>query len=374
MVAAVALARTNRPSHPRNETAAPAAPALDAVRSGRAVLDRGSQGPAVSEVQRQLNANGANLEVDGKFGPRTQMAVRQFQAQRGLRVDGVVGTRTVGALDQGVERQDPARNGTATGRPENNRAPTAEEQRNAPEGSVRAGDLARTQGSPAFAPTQGRVTGRFAQTSEGRERQAEQILRANGQWPPQENRNLVIQIDQDSPKARDGRGEIDRFRTSYTGQTSVFRYENGRLNEVGGPFRSASHPNMVGGTGFTDVNGDGRNDIATMRTGTYQYEGRTIHSRGRDRFNPRGGASFPVARDTNLNGIIDPNEASRRYMGTALQWHPGNQNGPSSAGCQTMQPADFERFERLLENSGRRDGFTYVLVRRPNDRTGANPF
>jgi putative peptidoglycan binding protein len=40
--------------------------------------------------------------VDGRFGPRTQAAVRRFQRSHGLKVDGVVGPRTRRALRRGT--------------------------------------------------------------------------------------------------------------------------------------------------------------------------------------------------------------------------------------------------------------------------------
>ena len=49
---------------------------------------------AVSQLQRLLNENGANLGVDGIFGVKTDAAVRQYQQQNGLDPDGIVGPKT----------------------------------------------------------------------------------------------------------------------------------------------------------------------------------------------------------------------------------------------------------------------------------------
>ncbi|MCL1853330.1 MAG: N-acetylmuramoyl-L-alanine amidase [Peptococcaceae bacterium] len=54
----------------------------------------GSVGEGVSWVQWYLNQNGANLAIDGGFGPLTDSAVRTFQSQNTLIVDGIVGPAT----------------------------------------------------------------------------------------------------------------------------------------------------------------------------------------------------------------------------------------------------------------------------------------
>ncbi|MEY4605830.1 MAG: hypothetical protein RLY45_590 [Actinomycetota bacterium] len=61
-------------------------------------LARGSTGYVVSDVQKALNANGADISVDGQFGSQTETAVRSFQSGRGLPVTGIVNLATADAL------------------------------------------------------------------------------------------------------------------------------------------------------------------------------------------------------------------------------------------------------------------------------------
>ncbi|MDZ8084851.1 MAG: peptidoglycan-binding domain-containing protein [Nostoc sp. DedQUE12b] len=58
----------------------------------------GSSGIAVRALQQLLVSNGYAVRVDGIFGALTETAVKAFQNQRNLGVDGVVGERTWGAL------------------------------------------------------------------------------------------------------------------------------------------------------------------------------------------------------------------------------------------------------------------------------------
>lgn len=68
------------------------------------VLDEGSRGQGVAQVQRMLarlgyeDASGRALVVDGDFGRRTREAVEAFQRDRGLDVDGRVGRDTQAEL------------------------------------------------------------------------------------------------------------------------------------------------------------------------------------------------------------------------------------------------------------------------------------
>ena len=54
---------------------------------------RGSRGEGVKKIQMALH-----LYPDGIFGQLTEEAVRAFQAEKGLKVDGIVGDKTMAAL------------------------------------------------------------------------------------------------------------------------------------------------------------------------------------------------------------------------------------------------------------------------------------
>ncbi len=58
----------------------------------------GSSGDVVRTVQARLAARGWTIGVDGSFGPQTDRVVRQFQAEKGLAADGIVGKMTWNAL------------------------------------------------------------------------------------------------------------------------------------------------------------------------------------------------------------------------------------------------------------------------------------
>ncbi|WP_308017614.1 C40 family peptidase [Alkalihalobacillus deserti] len=63
-------------------------------------LRLGSRGSSVRALQSALNANGVNAgTADGVFGLQTQRAVREFQRNAGITVDGVAGPQTNRALN-----------------------------------------------------------------------------------------------------------------------------------------------------------------------------------------------------------------------------------------------------------------------------------
>ncbi|MFI1994488.1 peptidoglycan-binding protein [Actinoplanes sp. NPDC020271] len=65
---------------------------------------KGAKEHPVPTLQYLLRARGHTVVVDGLFGPKTDAAVRSFQSEKGLSVDGIVGPRTWGALVIEVRR------------------------------------------------------------------------------------------------------------------------------------------------------------------------------------------------------------------------------------------------------------------------------
>ena len=70
------------------------------------VVRKGDRGPVVEFLQTQLDKDGYRLSngrkpgagIDGHFGKVTNKAVKQFQKDEGLKVDGVVGPNTWNTL------------------------------------------------------------------------------------------------------------------------------------------------------------------------------------------------------------------------------------------------------------------------------------
>jgi peptidoglycan hydrolase-like protein with peptidoglycan-binding domain len=64
------------------------------------LLSRGATGLSVSALQKGLKAYAAQNAaadpgtVDGEFGPRTEAAVKAYQSDRSVSIDGIVGDRT----------------------------------------------------------------------------------------------------------------------------------------------------------------------------------------------------------------------------------------------------------------------------------------
>jgi peptidoglycan hydrolase-like protein with peptidoglycan-binding domain len=75
-------------------------------------LTPGSEGPEVTEMQEFLAILGYGGpspglgNPDGKYGPRTEAAVRRFQTDQKLAVDGIAGPDTLQAIDE-ADKSEP---------------------------------------------------------------------------------------------------------------------------------------------------------------------------------------------------------------------------------------------------------------------------
>jgi len=76
----------------------PVPPKVPAPRPVPATIGPGANNPLVTQAQQLLVKKGYKLRIDGVFGQMTEAAVRQFQNQHKLIVDGVCGPTTWGAL------------------------------------------------------------------------------------------------------------------------------------------------------------------------------------------------------------------------------------------------------------------------------------
>ena len=70
------------------------------------LVQQNDKGHPVPSLQYLLRQRGHVVTVDGDFGPRTDAAVRAFQQEKNLAVDGIVGPLTWQALIVTVRRPD----------------------------------------------------------------------------------------------------------------------------------------------------------------------------------------------------------------------------------------------------------------------------
>jgi N-acetylmuramoyl-L-alanine amidase len=95
--------------------AAPSKPANSSVTAPPAGLERGSNGPAVKQLQSALVKLGYMSQEQmntgpGVYGPKTEDSVKKFQAAWKLGVDGEYGAKTKAALEKALAGQKPPAN------------------------------------------------------------------------------------------------------------------------------------------------------------------------------------------------------------------------------------------------------------------------
>jgi peptidoglycan hydrolase-like protein with peptidoglycan-binding domain len=80
---------------------------IDEADQSEPVLQLSSTGLPVRRAQKRMSLVGYDVGgVDGRYGTRTEAAVKKLQQQRGLAVDGVVGPQTWAIIDS-LENEGP---------------------------------------------------------------------------------------------------------------------------------------------------------------------------------------------------------------------------------------------------------------------------
>ncbi len=80
-------------------------------------LRRGDRGHEVQFLQQWLVNNGYSVGtagIDGIFGPDTEAAVRRFQTDAGIAIDGIVGPQTWGVILNTSDQKTPANTPVST--------------------------------------------------------------------------------------------------------------------------------------------------------------------------------------------------------------------------------------------------------------------
>lgn len=113
--AAIGSKPSVKPPAPTTPTKPPTTPApvKPPASTGPRVLSQGMSGDDVKAWQRQLIADGyTHLAADGKYGPLTTEATKIWQAERGLKPDGIVGPATRAAIGSSPIASVPGAPGT----------------------------------------------------------------------------------------------------------------------------------------------------------------------------------------------------------------------------------------------------------------------
>jgi peptidoglycan hydrolase-like protein with peptidoglycan-binding domain len=83
---------------------------IDEADQSEPVLRNGSKGLPVRRLQKRMQLAGfAISEVNGRFGPKTEAAVKALQKQAGLGEDGIVGPKTWAVVDALESESPPGR-------------------------------------------------------------------------------------------------------------------------------------------------------------------------------------------------------------------------------------------------------------------------
>ena len=308
-------------------------PDLDGVRAG-GTLARGNSGPGVQELQSKLNAalkgTGANsLDADGLFGPKTQANLRVYQESRGLPVTGSLDAATASALEANTAA-------TKGWKPATSASMAASAG-----GGLNAGSASAVVSTTTAGMNEQEKFDHYKAL----------IEKSGGRFNPNGPNIVGVRTPTNTNTNRGGGSYDDTF--------AVITMRGGRPSVQ--EFRGNTEPagNYRGRYG-EDVDRNGRLDQGQLRPGFYEYASSSY--RGGPALRMRGDSV--VDRDTNGDGTFGNDGGASSRGGASMLFHRGGNNTTGSAGCQTMPPAEFDRFMGALRNAGMGAGGAvgYTLV------------
>ncbi len=318
-------------------------------------LRKGGDGAQVERLQNLLNQGGSSLDVDGKFGPKTQAAVRQFQQKNGLQVDGIVGPKTQAALNK---------NPLPEARPSPGQSPPLPSRKTEEESAQNSGstEAARsvTQPSPASpnhdpsVPKAGQLPGvPKGLDTQGQYNYFKNLVEANGgTFDPSKPTVVGLRGVDPSGKRRDS----DRNVGPYGDTFALLNQKNGQPSVQ--YFRGSTHAGQR--------RGPNPGGVAQIRPGHYQAtpNGKRYGMNSYHVKTPSGNGRIPAFRDRNADGTISQSEKNHglknNTKATEILFHNGRFNSQgSSIGCQTMDPKTYSKFASAL---GARGQFNYHLI------------
>jgi hypothetical protein len=164
-------------------------------------------------------------------------------------------------------------------------------------------------------------------------------------------RNIISLRNQTNTKANGGKGVYDD--KTYVAWTDSSGRK--RVSE----YNSNTEPSsQYTGRQGVDANGDGRRDLGRLPQGFYEYRVERGHSQFGNVLRPTRATN--AERDTNHDGLFNDNRFAS--AGQTMLFHKGGNNNTGSAGCQTMRPADFDRFWRDVTGGGNTSRIGYTLI------------
>lgn len=290
------------------------------------------------QLQEQLNKNGFQLDVDGKFGDKTQAAVREWQKKSGIGVDGKVGRETLGTFS-------PAQDSKPSEGPAKVEAPAKVE------GPAKVEAPAKVD-PPSKLEKKGQLPSLASKDMTPQERYdhyASMVEQAGGKLDSKKPTVLGLRgLGPDGSRHDSGRNLGSNDETFVV----LSRDKQGRpqVSELRGSTHAASR------TGTRESQAKG--GVAQLRPGNYDVNRRHDY-KGHEAWAVNGGGNVPAYRDRNRDGQISQAEKElavrNKTQANGILFHLDR---GTSIGCQTLKVPQLQKFRDAVGGGG----FNYTLI------------